>query len=710
MNLGKESEYVEFKKSIAELDIGVRSITAMLNRHNRGKLYIGVDDNGEVIGIQSGKSTLMDIKQNIRNNVKPSLLTEVKLIVDDDNKEYIEVDAVGNDIPYSFDGRFFIRNGASDEQVDNSLLRRMLVSNKEDIIIEKESNIQNLTFRYLKGLMQERNIHVKSDEDIYKNYYFLSSSGKFNYTAYLLSDQNADIVKIIRFDGIDKSSMHDIKEYTNQSILKTLKEVVEYIKIYNSNRVDLSSAERKETVLFDEDAMREAVINAFVHNDWKYGWPPSFFIYDDRLEISSYGQIPYKLTMEDFYSGRSVPVNQALFNIFMITGMSEQSGHGVPAIIKKYGKEAYDIWEGGILVKLKFSFEKSAIDIRNNENENEDEDVTRDEEVKDLSNDRKRKAEEIIYDLLKENDQLSMNEIAQRVGISKEAVKYQLNKLKKEDVIKHQGQNRNGGWKIMIDDYSISSDKKRFEEFYYTIDEKLHNLSELQEEYEMNNGDISKYKGKMLCPECKKAELRFTRETKMKKAFLSKIPSASHMDNCSYIHEYVPNKVFEEYVQNLSEEQIDSRLESALNLLLNAKIDKKEHCIVGNSKENPFIITISNSSEKKQKKYCVPRKSLNAWIDKKDDGKLYIFYGRVKLKVIETSKAGIYNLHISTLQNNEWKYKIRVYRGTIKDEIDENKVYYVALYGKIEQKEGTSCQIKLVNPNAMKVREVSKNI
>ena len=705
MNLGIENEYVEFKKSISELDKGVRSITAMLNRHNRGKLYIGVNDSGEVIGIQSGKSTLMDIKQNIRNNVKPNILTEVKLIVSDDNKEYIEVDAIGNDIPYSFDGRFYIRNGASDEQVDNSMLRRMLISNKEDIIVEKESNIQNLTFKYLKGLMQERNIHVNSDEDIYNNYHFLSSTGKFNYTAYLLSDQNAETIKIIRFDGVDKSSMHDIKEYKNQSILKTLKEVVEYIKNYNSNSVDLSSAERKETMLFDEDAMREAVINAFVHNDWKYGWPPSFFIYDDRIEISSYGQIPYKLTMDDFYSGRSVPVNQALFNIFMITGMSEQSGHGVPAVVKHYGRGAYEIWEGGILVTLKFGFEKSTVFSNKNKSHN----VEKDEKNDDFNIKRKRKIEEIIYDLIKGDNQISMNEIAQKIGISKETVKYQINKLKEEDVIKHQGQSRNGDWEVMIDDYDFSSDKKRFEQFYYTFDEKLHDLLEVQDEYEKKNGDISKYKGKMLCPECKKAELKFTHETEKKKAFLSKNPSASHSDTCSYIHEYAPRKVFEEYIQDLSKEQIDGRLESALNLLLNKRIDKKEPSIAKNDNENPFIIPDINSNLKKQKYYCMPRKSLNVWIDKKDNGKCYIFYGRVKLKSVETSKKGIYNLYILTKQNDEWKYKLRVYRGNIKDEFEENEVYDVALYGKLEYKDNISCQIKILNPDGIKVRVIIDN-
>ena len=50
INLGREDEVTEFKESISQLDRGIRSLSAMLNRHNHGTVYFGVNDEGEVIG------------------------------------------------------------------------------------------------------------------------------------------------------------------------------------------------------------------------------------------------------------------------------------------------------------------------------------------------------------------------------------------------------------------------------------------------------------------------------------------------------------------------------------------------------------------------------------------------------------------------------------------------------------------------------------
>ena len=76
--------------------------------------------------------------------------------------------------------------------------------------------------------------------------------------------------------------------------------------------------ERIEIPLFDEDSVREAVINAFVHNDWKNEIPPTIFMFDDRFEIFSYGELPYGITEEMIFSGYSRPVNKGLFTIFML--------------------------------------------------------------------------------------------------------------------------------------------------------------------------------------------------------------------------------------------------------------------------------------------------------------------------------------------------------------------------------------------------------
>ena len=53
-----ETEFQEFKTSMAELDKGTSTIAAMLNKHGKGKVYFGVSDQGDVIGVDLGKETI----------------------------------------------------------------------------------------------------------------------------------------------------------------------------------------------------------------------------------------------------------------------------------------------------------------------------------------------------------------------------------------------------------------------------------------------------------------------------------------------------------------------------------------------------------------------------------------------------------------------------------------------------------------------------
>lgn len=100
MNFGKENESQEFKESIGQLDKGIKSLTAMLNKHGEGTVYFGVKDNGDVCGLKSGKDTLMDIRNRIRDKVEPRIYPEIELRNNAD-KEYIVLFAKGSDIPYS---------------------------------------------------------------------------------------------------------------------------------------------------------------------------------------------------------------------------------------------------------------------------------------------------------------------------------------------------------------------------------------------------------------------------------------------------------------------------------------------------------------------------------------------------------------------------------------------------------------------------------
>ena len=73
VNIGEETEQIEFKKSTGEIKDGVISIASILNKHEGGDLYFGVKNNGDVIGQEISDSTMRDVSQAIRANIKPPI-------------------------------------------------------------------------------------------------------------------------------------------------------------------------------------------------------------------------------------------------------------------------------------------------------------------------------------------------------------------------------------------------------------------------------------------------------------------------------------------------------------------------------------------------------------------------------------------------------------------------------------------------------------
>ena len=136
--------------------------------------------------------------------------------------------------------------------------------------------------------------------------------------------------------------------------------------------------ERKEVLLFNQDAYREAVINAFVHNHWLDG-PPAFTVFQDRIEILSKGLLPPKQTLDGFFAGESIPVNEKLAKIILQLHISEQTGRGVPAIVNAYDKSIFRFSENNIKVTIPF-------DRLENENYTQDQSKNTQDKAKNTQN------------------------------------------------------------------------------------------------------------------------------------------------------------------------------------------------------------------------------------------------------------------------------------------------------------------------------------
>ena len=106
MNLGFESEILEFKKSTNELEKGVISLSSMLNKHGEGTIYFGVLNNGTIIGQKEiNDNTLRDISRKISEGINPQIIPNISLELIGD-KEVIKVTVKGNNVPYSAFGKY----------------------------------------------------------------------------------------------------------------------------------------------------------------------------------------------------------------------------------------------------------------------------------------------------------------------------------------------------------------------------------------------------------------------------------------------------------------------------------------------------------------------------------------------------------------------------------------------------------------------------
>ncbi|MCM1263233.1 MAG: hypothetical protein NC313_10980 [Butyrivibrio sp.] len=260
----------------------------------------------------------------------------------------------------------------------------------------------------------------------------------------------------------------------------------------------------------------------------------------------------------------------------------------------------------------------------------------------------------------------------------------------------------------------MSEKVKSFEEFYSKSKDNIFNIDIVANYAEIHDGDIGEFHGDMFCPECQQAELSFVHKTSKRRAHLRKIASSNHANGCSYCYEYASKKTIKKYVDSLDYGAIQDKLNSIMNMLCRKPKMKKTNTDGAeetNKRENSMLISEQKGKETILR--ALRRKRLNGWIDESDGTDLYVFYGKVKLEVVEKEKNSdnpencykYYLLKIYTQNNKgEWKSRTSLYRGDINDLVKKETVYYIVMIGYLDF-QYKPFTIKLVNKNAIKYRE-----
>jgi ATP-dependent DNA helicase RecG len=178
----------------------------------------------------------------------------------------------------------FIRIGTATEPMTARMIENMFTKRTRNSIGKIKSNQQKLKFEQLRIYYEESG--KKLNSKFADNLNLHCEDGSFNYAGYLMSDVNAVSIKVAKYSGKTRVHLKENNEYGYCSIIKATKQVLDKLDLENKTLSRITSKERIDTRLWNSIALREAVINAIVHNDYTYEVPPKFEIFDDRIEIT----------------------------------------------------------------------------------------------------------------------------------------------------------------------------------------------------------------------------------------------------------------------------------------------------------------------------------------------------------------------------------------------------------------------------------------
>ena len=360
-----ETEKVELKRSLNENF--EKEVVAFLNSFD-GVIYIGVEDNGVICGVNKIDEIMHKISDIISNNIVPNPIEfiEVRLIYES-GKYVVEVKVKKGKALYYINkyGRSskgcYIRVGTStrsmsEEQIEKTFLSYINIPKFS--LIKERSPKQKLTFKIFKIYLDENRIYY-NDDNFIENNNLINENEEYNYLAFLLSDQCDISIKIACWEGKNKLSKYLYKkEFGRCCILKALDDLSSYMESTH-NKVKSyfykGKLVRRDEYLFDYISFREAWVNACLHNDYSTHLGPSVYLFNDHMEIFSYGSPLRVQSKEKFLIGTSKPINPELASLFMKLDNAEESGKGINTIVGNYGKDVFKFSETDLTIRIPYN-------------------------------------------------------------------------------------------------------------------------------------------------------------------------------------------------------------------------------------------------------------------------------------------------------------------------------------------------------------------
>jgi predicted HTH transcriptional regulator len=426
-----ETSRIELKRELND-DLE-RKTVAFLNSPEGGVFYFGVDDDGTVFGIDNIDKIQLQITDRLKNNILPNTLGLFDLVAEEyDGRVVLRLTvSSGMEKPY-YISKYgmspkgcFLRIGSAALPMTTQMIDDLYTKRFYPKLSSIPSPRQKLSFNTLKLYYSGKGLEL-NDEFVY-SLDLVDKDSNFNYAAYLLADDNGVSIKVAKYADDDKNELIENEEYGYCCLIKAADRVLEKLTIENRTFAKVTPKFREERKMIDPSALREALINAVVHNDYSREVPPVVEIFPDRLTITSYGGLPPGLSIENFFNRRSMPRNRELMRIFKDVGMVEHLGSGMGKILKAYDPSIIKFEDKFLIVTFPFAegfLTPNGANVGANNKES-------------------------ILSVIAKDTSVTINEIASQTGIPKRSLQRELKSLQDSGCLRRIGSTRGGQWEIV---------------------------------------------------------------------------------------------------------------------------------------------------------------------------------------------------------------------------------------------------------------------
>ena len=452
-----ENQNIEYKESWR--DEYLKWVCGFANAQG-GRLYIGINDKGNVCGVENAHRLSEDIPNKIVALL--GIVTDVN-ILNREGKNYIEIEVAPSNIPISYKGKYYYRSGSTMQELNGMALQQFILKKMgrswDDMVHERATvddlDREAIDFFLYKGIQAGRidsseanaptmtvlqNLHLVDDEGRLKNaalLLFCKQPGRyFTGTEFKIGRFHSNIADLLS------------QEMIECSIIQMADRVVRMLKDkFLTMPIHYEGLQRVETLEVPEDALREILYNAICHKDY-FGPQIQMRVWDHHVEIWNDGELPEKITpenIEDVHA--SYPRNKNLAFVFYKAGFIESWGRGWKKICDGFVsagllKPTIESKQGGVLV----TFQRNNVNL-SNQNPIDAQNVA--VNVVEELTERQQNIIRLIEDCVAQNVAVNTKYLSEKLNVNRKTIQRDMAHLQERKLIQWIGPDKTGQWKII---------------------------------------------------------------------------------------------------------------------------------------------------------------------------------------------------------------------------------------------------------------------